>query len=369
MQKISSTNLILYEKIILILLIIYSVAGNIYAVNSSHAYSMIQFISMIGIMTLGIFKYFLVYKKNIYSILFFLFLLIILVIFQFSYFTFNIFSLVMAFSNVRKNDIVRIYKYLAITQLLFGFIFSILGPLPMKNYVTGVFTFGFVNENMTGILLAVFVLCEFFKNDGQVPFNKLDLLLLIVVLAIENFLLRDSTAFIMIILFCVFIFFFKSRLGKNKIFEFICIFLPLILVILSFYVSYNFNTASWINKLNDVLSGRIYIWNYYVSNYPLTLFPSGWQINNSIFDGAFDNVYIYLGVFQGKLMLAVTILGLCIANHKLVKQNEFGILAFMLVFEIAGFSENVLFNFNESFALILAFLAFSPEWMNVKKKI
>lgn len=370
MQKFCSNNFNSYEKVILTLLAIYSVAVNVYAINGSHIYSMTQFIAILGVMTIGVAQYFFTYTKSLYKIFFFFFLLSILIIFNFSYFAISIFSFGIAFSNIRLNNTIRMYKYLAAIQLIVGLASAFLGLLPMKNYRTGVLTFGFINENITGMLLAVFVLCMFFRDGREIFVNKLNLLLLIIVLITEKFLFRDSTVLIMIILFFVFILIFKSKLGKNRITKIISILLPIVLTIISFYVSYNFSSASsnWITRLNEILTERIYIWNYYVSNYPMTLFPSKWIINNNIFNGAFDNIYIYLGLFQGKVMLAITVIGLCIANLKLIKQREFGILAFMLAFEIAGFSENALFNINESFALIFAILAFNPGWMNEEKK-
>lgn len=369
MQKFGSKNFILYEKIILTLLAIYSVASNVYAVNNSHIYSMVQFIATFGIMIVGLFEYSFIYIKSIYKFFFFLFLLLILVIFKFSYIAFSIFSLGIAFSNIQPSHTVYMYKYLVGIQLVISFVAANLNFLPMYNYRTGSLTFGFINENITGMLLAVFGLCIFFKCDGEFAINRLKIMLLIVILVLEKFLFKDSTALVMIISFYIFLFLFKNKFSKVKVIQLICVFMPIILATLAFYVSYNFSllSSNWITKLNDILTERIYIWNYYVSNYPLTLFPNNWQTNNGIFNGYFDGGYIYLGIFQGKIMLTIITLGLCLANFELIVQRKFGLLAIMLAFEVAGFAENVFFNINESFALIFAILAFNPEWMNEEK--
>lgn len=366
MQIANSNNITLYEKIILGLLVIYSIASNIYAVNSSSTYSLIEFMVTIAIMIVGVFWY-TVSLRKFSSLIFLLFLILILFMFRFSYFALSVVSLEIAFSSIKVKNIIYIYKYLSASQLIFGILAAMFGFLPMYNSKTGSFTFGFVNENMTGMILAVFALCIFFKNNGEFIVNRLNVLFLICVLFIEKFLFNDSTALVMIISFFVFLI-TKKTIRRVKLIQFVCIITPLILAIFSFYVSYTFSitSANWISKLNDLLSARIYIWNYYASNYPLTLFPNNWQINAKIFSGYFDGAYIYLGLFQGKIWLTIIVLGLCLANFRLIRHNNFVILAFMLAFEIAGFSENVLININESFAIILAFLAYKPSWMHNK---
>ncbi|MBD5807111.1 hypothetical protein [Limosilactobacillus walteri] len=366
MQIANSNNVTLYEKMILGLLVIYSIASNIYAVNASSTYSLIEFIATIAIMIVGIVWY-ITSLRDFSSLIFLLFLVLLLFIFRFSYFALSVVSLGIAFFSVKVENIVYIYKYLSASQLIFGIFAAMVGFLPMYNSKTGSFTFGFVNENMTGMILAVFALCIFFKNDGEFIVNKLNTLFLIGVVFVEKFLFNDSTAIVMILSFLI-LFIAKKTIRRVKLIQLICIITPLILAIFSFYVSYAFSitSANWINKLNNLLSARIYIWNYYASNYPLTLFPNNWQINNKIFSGYFDGGYIYLGLFQGKIWLAIIVLGLCLANFKLIRHNNFVILAFMLSFEIAGFSENVLININESFAIILAFLAYNPSWIRNK---
>lgn len=366
MQIANSNNVTLYEKIILGLLIIYSIASNIYAVSASSTYSLIEFIATITIMVVGLVWY-IASLRNFSSLIFLLFLMLILFIFRFSYFALSVVSLGIAFSNIKVKNIIYIYKYLSASQLIFGIFAAMIGFLPMYNSKTGSFTFGFVNENIIGMILAVFALCIFFKNSGEFVVNRLNILFLIGVLFVEKFLFNDSTALVMIISFFVFLI-AANGIRKVKSIQFVCVIIPLILAIFSFYVSYAFSITSvnWISKLNDLLSARIYIWNYYTSNYPLTLFPNNWQINTKIFSGAFDGGYIYLGLFQGKIWLAIIVLGLCLVNFKLIRHNKFVILAFMLAFEIASFSENVLININGSFAIILAVLAYNPSWIHNK---
>ena len=203
MQIANSNNVTLYEKIILGLLIIYSIASNIYAVSASSTYSLIEFIATITIMVVGLVWY-IASLRNFSSLIFLLFLMLILFIFRFSYFALSVVSLGIAFSNIKVKNIIYIYKYLSASQLIFGIFAAMIGFLPMYNSKTGSFTFGFVNENIIGMILAVFALCIFFKNSGEFVVNRLNILFLIGVLFVEKFLFNDLTALVMIISFFVF---------------------------------------------------------------------------------------------------------------------------------------------------------------------
>ena len=360
----------LYESILIVLLTINSIANNINAGNISFL-NYLSLISMTFIFLVGIIFDFNKIK-GLSQYIYIAFLIFFLFIFKFSFLSFTIVCLALSFWLIPINDIVPIYRKIILFQLIYGFITSLIGLSPLRNPQTGTLTFGFINENSTGALLAILGLMTLFSKKS----NKLllnikwySLLFLVAVVGMEMFLFNDGTAVIKIILF-VLLLPFKNKFLKGKILQLIGGLVPLGLCFLTFWVSYNYSylSSNWISKLNNMITWRIYIWNYYLTNYPLSLFPSNWVTNNQLFFGAFDGTYAYLGVFSGLLMTLFIVLGLSLANIKLLKNGYFYLFTLMIVFEVSGFSENIIINNEQCFALIFAALSYSISWPKLNQE-
>ena len=354
-----------YENIIIVLLSINSIINNINT-NSSSLLNRMSLFSMILIFAVGII--FDVGKLNkLTYYIYLIFLVCILVLFRFSSFSFSIVSLAVAFLFIPVNNVVSIYKKIIIVQLIYGFLTSLIGLSPLINPQTGVLTFGFVNENGTGMLLAIFALTFFFtQKNEQLIFNLkwYNLLMAILIMGIEIFLFNDNTAALMIILFFLLLL-LKQLFLKNKVFQLMSLLIPVGLAVFAFWAGFNYSSISsnWINGLNSLITWRIDTWHYYLTNYPLTCFPSKWQINSQILFGYFDGTYTSLGVFDGWVMLILIVMGLSLANIRLLLNKKFYLFAFLLCFEISGFAENVIINYNQCFALAFAILAYSKDWL------
>ena len=62
-------------------------------------------------------------------------------------------------------------------------------------------------------------------------------------------------------------------------------------------------------------------------------------------------------------MLVIIVIGLALANIRLLLNKKFYIFAFLLCFEISGFAENIVINYYQCFALVFAILAYSKNWL------
>ena len=353
-----------YEYILVILLSINSIVNNI--TITSNIINQIGLFSMMLIFMVGII--FDISKFNSLShYIYLIFLACFLVLFRFSFFSFSIASLAIDFLFIPVNNIVSIYRKIIIVQLIYGFLTSLAGLSPLKNPQTGVLTFGFVNENGIGILLAILVLTFLFtEKNGQLVFNLkwYNIVFTILITGIEVLLFNDNTAALMIVFFFLLLP-LKEYFLKNRVFQLVSFLIPIGLAVFAFWVSFNYSitSATWVNKLNSLMTWRIDIWHYYLTNYPLTYFPSKLQTNNKILFGAFDGTYTYLGLFNGLIMLVIIVIGLALANIRLLLNKKFYIFAFLLCFEISGFAENIVINYYQCFALVFAILAYSKNWL------
>lgn len=370
MSEISKKN-VYYRNIIVILLAVNSIVNNL-NINHNSLLNHISFFSMILILLSGIIFNITKYNK-VSHYAYFIFLLCLLFLFKFNYFSINIVSLALSFLFIPVSDVLLMYRQVILIQLVFGFLTSLIGLSPLRDSRTGVLTFGFVNENGTGMLLAVLALTLFFtqkKNKLVLNFKWSNSLFLILILCIEKFIFSDNTAILMILFFIALVP-FKNHFLRSRVLHFISFIIPICLALFAFFVAYNYSYlgATWINKLNSLMTWRINMWNYYIERVPLTYFPNNLQVNSKFFWGFFDGTYIYLGIFNGLIMLTLIVLGLSLANIRLLLSKNFYLFAFMLSFEICGFSENVIINYNQCFALIFAILAYNISWLkdNYKK--
>lgn len=292
--------------------------------------------------------------------------------------------------------------------LLFVFSFSFLHITPLKsvfvyrdaiflavviNFVLAIFThnllntnreaiaFGFGNQNTIGFYLILGGILFSLKEDGTgkltIKSNSYIYILLLIDTLVVTMFFDDFTALILILVFLISYYFFTRTnvLSKKVICNFIEI-LPLILAWLTYWLAMNYGRYSWINSLDQLISGRINIWNYYFTRMPIKLFSnnylfvvSAWGSNYTPHQGLFDGTYAYLLYILGVLFTAIYVLGLMICNYKLITSKRYVILALMIAIEVCGFSENILYSISCCFGSVFALLSFHNSWVSSMEKM
>lgn len=361
---------LLYVRVLTLLLFISSLLDSIGASVITSFMDKAKLISLVVLIIYGC-VYAFINFSSIYDLIFILVLLFLTCTYKFSYFSALLLAFAIPLMMLTPCEVLDVYKYVIIGQLVVCFICGLLGFTPMYNVQDGVITFGFVNENSFGMLLAVLCLLFFFKN-GTFKFRKANLLFFALTILIESLLIHDDTAIVMFVMFWIIILLNSTRFFKdNLILKTIYTVLPAFLCVLAFYVGFHYSVvgSNWLNLLNNIATARPYIWNYYLTIQPLKLFKNYFVLDKNINYGAFDGAYVYLGFFEGLIMLSIIVVGLCLANYRLIKNNQYSSLTFMLIFEVAGFSENVLINQSQSFALAFAILAFYKGWLDKRQVV
>lgn len=314
--------------------------------------------------------YDIIYLKNIGQLIFILFLIIILLIFR-DYTVIGMVILGLIFLNFNIETVFPIFKWIMFVLLFSGFLFCIIGLLPLVDYM-GVISLGFGNENKFGAVLELYAIYSLFSIEkGQylkINSMKRNWILFVVILLFNLFILTDSTVVITMISFVLLLLFLR-RLLRFQVMKVLTIFFPVIISYFAIWLTINFNpNILWMERLNTFLTERIYIWHMYFMNSTIDLTKSSFEVNSSFFNGFFDGAYSYIFISEGWLLTLLIVFGLVLCNLELIKFHRYELLCFMLSMEIAGFSENILVNLWMGCAFIFIIMAYNPQWYRQRLK-
>lgn len=248
-------------------------------------------------------------------------------------------------------NIIKIYLWNLLVTFIITAFASLIGIFPLK--ADGFYVFGFGYKNRIGFIifsisLYIFVL-TILKYKNKIA-TRIGYFLLFLTVFIEQ-MLQDRTASILLMLFIIIYGIHLLKLN-NAIIKILIVSLPLILIIVSLYLTFNFSKYQWIYKLNDWLSWRIGLWNNDWNMFHLSLFP---QHINSYFSyitdyGQFMTItaldgYFALGVLQhGIIFFVLSILALMqmlfFGLQNMNKQQEV-IVCMVVIFILYSFSETI----------------------------
>lgn len=258
-------------------------------------------------------------------------------------------SLFFFFLNTK--DIVKIYFYALTIVLLIVALSSFIGVLPMM--ADGFPVFGFGYKNRIGFIIFSIALYIFFIIELREANKKEELIgfiILVIALFFER-LVQDRTALILILFFIMLYFLHIFRIN-NVVMQILIVSLPVILIIFSLFLTFNFLKIQWIFKLNEWLSWRIGLWNNDWNMYGVTLFP---QQINSYFSyttsyGQFMTItaldgYFALGILKnGAIFFLISILALMnmlYFNFKNMDRQKELIICLTVTFILYSFSETL----------------------------
>lgn len=119
--------------------------------------------------------------------------------------------------------------------------------------------------------------------------------------------------------------------------------MPLIIMILSFTLSLNYSrTNKLMETINQALTGRLFIMNYYIHLYPFTLLGNTyefWLNNAGEILAIVDNLYVTIYIYSGVLMLAAYVAALCWTLFKLSRLGYYQEVIIVSVISIYAFME------------------------------
>ena len=158
-------------------------------------------------------------------------------------------------------------------------------------------------------------------------------------------------------------FLLKER-AKKKLYHFYTL-APWIMVFLSFFLPYLyelFGKTKIMYEINHILTGRIFIMNYYLKLYPFTLFGNTYEfwLNNAgkILE-IVDNLYVTIYLYSGVVLLLVYVLGVFALLRKLYRRRYDIELILAAILAVYAFMEEFPLNPTVNpFAVMLAWVIY-----------
>lgn len=277
----------------------------------------------------------------------------------------------LAFINYTPWQVIKGYYLANMICLVITSILSLLGLSPIRNVVDGVISFGFANENTLGLftlLISLFYTLEIFVLKRETRYFYWKIIFIVFFVLLNNFVTGDRTV---ILVFLVFIFFIGIFKLKNKFLIFILKFFgtacPIFLTYISYFFSKNYDSSNFYYSLNNLLSNRMYMWNWYYHKIPISWYPSYLKIDQFDFWGTIDGSYAYLIFQSGLVTTLIVCLLLVYCNILLLKNNKNYIFCLLISLEIGAFFEDILQSPAIVLVMTFAVLTLYPKWIKDSK--
>lgn len=199
---------------------------------------------------------------------------------------------------------------------------------------------GFSFKNTTGYFLLFLIL-----TLGIFSIKKIYVLILTFIsVYFEFILIKDKTAAIILAVFFVVYLFDRQKEVSNTL-DKILKYIPVLLAIISLVLVRLWNNGSnLINQINELLSGRIYIWNMEWTLHKPKIWPQAIGIGN-FFDMnikiPLDGFFALSPLQDGILYYIFVIVILILAIHKLSIRRDSHILTSFIFLVVCGFTEMI----------------------------
>lgn len=262
--------------------------------------------------------------------------------------------------------VVKLYLIASITSVLFICVLSLLGILPVGT--PGSFQFGFINSNVIGFIITMIIIEIIVLSWKRVTACKVFLYAGVVLIIYKLF--NDSTSFIgLIILGIIYILF--TFLETNKTFivflKVIALLLPILGTFLSLWLAKSYGKTSFSLKIDDILSMRPQIWNFFLNAFPPKILSQSIQIitdgtQTFVGGGAFDGGYIEGLIYHGWFSFLLIIFALEYLIVKLFQHNNYELISCFIALLIIAFTEGTPFNGFQSFMIPMAFASLYSDY-------
>lgn len=239
----------------------------------------------------------------------------------------------------------EIFKTVGISTtitVIIGAITSILGITPL--WVNGhTLVLGFGYKNTLGLFL--FTMSSYFIyifNNNRIQ-KIIAYVVFIISFLIDWYLIGDRTIAISMLLLIIIKIMYIKREKATKMWA--C--LPIILLMLSIFLSWKYTGSDLWNIIDNALSYRLRIWNYVWQHKSINLLPQDLTFNDIALGGIIfwgilpiDGFFALGSLVYGIIYFSILMIFLIYLLWKLVSKKElFGLFPYALCFVMTGFSE------------------------------
>lgn len=167
-------------------------------------------------------------------------------------------------------------------------------------------------------------------------------------------------------------FVFRSVKSKKIIYSLYTL-APIVVAGISVFFAYNYDPSVKIMKqLNSMLTGRLFVMNWYVNTYPVTIFGNTyefWLNNAGTILEIVDNMYITILMYSGIFVFALYVLCTFAVLVKLIRRKCFIEVIMIATVAVYGFMEEFPLNpIINPFVILIGMLIFSEDKCNAEKE-
>lgn len=293
------------------------------------------------------------YKEDIFNIFFIIFFVIFGLYFRdLDIVVLGVLAQCLLF--VSGKEIIKIYGISQAILVVFLLILAFFKFIPLFStiqngwlYDGGALALDFgINKNLVGIFLFNIAMLLFVSEKLKfylqcIIFSMIEIIII--------FLIRDRTVGVILFLFFICYVFKKNKINTSRLSKVFIVLLPLFLIILSLFLSFNYGKKDWINEFNAVLSGRIQFWNYFWNQYSLKLWPQDLTSYFNMYTFGYISSIQYpvdgfysLGLLkEGIIAFGILIIMMIYTLHNLLKNENRLVFLVMFSMILISFSENI----------------------------
>lgn len=293
------------------------------------------------------------YKEDIFNIFFIIFFVIFGLYFRdLDIVVLGVLAQCLLF--VSGKEIIKIYGISQAILVVFLLILAFFKFIPLFStiqngwlYDGGALALDFgINKNLVGIFLFNIAMLLFVSEKLKF---YLQCIIFSVIEIIIIFLIRDRTVGVILFLFFICYVFKKNKINTSRLSKVFIVLLPLFLIILSLFLSFNYGKKDWINEFNAVLSGRIQFWNYFWNQYSLKLWPQDLTSYFNMYTFGYISSIQYpvdgfysLGLLkEGIIAFGILIIMMIYTLYNLLKNENRLVFLVMFSMILISFSENI----------------------------
>lgn len=293
------------------------------------------------------------YKEDIFNIFFIIFFVIFGLYFRdLDIVVLGVLAQCLLF--VSGKEIIKIYGISQAILVVFLLILAFFKFIPLfstiqngRLYDGGALALDFgINKDLVGIFLFNIAMLLFVSEKLKfylqcIIFSMIEIIII--------FLIRDRTVGVILFLFFICYIFKKNKINTSRLSKVFIVLLPLFLIILSLFLSFNYGKKDWINEFNAVLSGRIQFWNYFWNQYSLKLWPQDLTSYFNMYTFGYISSIQYpvdgfysLGLLkEGIIAFGILIIMMIYTLHNLLKNENRLVFLVMFSMILISFSENI----------------------------
>jgi hypothetical protein len=254
------------------------------------------------------------------------------------------------------------------------------------------YSLGFTHPNILASFVMVLILEWIYLIDRKKKFFEYIVVFLLILIVGKITDSRTSSIIMILSLFLSFILAsdniikkmylsIKKRIKREYILENLPIMIFLFCIIISIFVSANYNPNNkFMFYLNKLISGRLYLANIFINKYGFSIIGQKVEFistrmarEQNITAAVLDNAYVNLPLVYGIIPMIIFCIGYIILMKKLAQEKSYNLLICILMFIILGLMERNLMNLHYNFTILflstILYSNYSMIRINIKQYI